>query len=107
MPRASSPKVERKPYSRSLESTTPEPQPETKPDVDATKTPKKASAKAKNGAGDGANAVHPNTTKKNKAWTNDEYAALFAHVGRLVSGGKQFEGAVEGRNRNQCYLTWK
>lgn len=43
---------------------------------------------------------------KPRAWTADEYLALFEHITK--NGATRFEDAVPGRTRNQCYkaFTW-
>lgn len=39
-----------------------------------------------------------------RRWTNDEYVDLFRYVAGTAGN---FENAVPGRTRNQCYQAWR
>ncbi|WWD22430.1 hypothetical protein CI109_106921 [Kwoniella shandongensis] len=93
-PKSTPTKPKAKPYDRT--STSPSSDiSDTKPDLT---TPTKSKTKMNK------NSVSP---RQPRPWTNEELGQLFEHVLKSSTlGMKGFEGAVEGRNANQCYQSW-
>jgi hypothetical protein len=54
--------------------------------------------------------VKPTPTKRQatprQPWTPEDMVKIFEVVRKHGEGSKGFEGLIEGRTANQCYMTW-
>jgi len=53
--------------------------------------------------------VHPQKTTRTsgQGWTSNELVKIFEVVTKHGPSKKNFQGIIDGRTANQCYMTWK